>query len=243
MDYLKIDKTTTTGGRRYDKLLPPERDTKTIQMDICDLITYLRDTGRSSASVSTYVTALHKFYSMNDITTLNWDKIHSFEGEREKHTEDRPYTHSEIDTPVSNASLRNRSIILLMCSAGLRVGSIPLLRIKDLEPIDKYNIFKINVYARSKRSHYFSFCTPETRNAISNYLDYRKRWGERLTDETPVFRTDYNAKRPTPASSISITRMRSFVREIAQDCGLRSIPIEGKIKRSHIMSNHGLRKF
>lgn len=130
-----------------------------------------------------------------------------------------------------------------MCSSGVRVGALPLLSVKDLEPIDKYNIFKINVYALSKRSHYFSFCTPEARQALNNYLDCRKRWGEHLTDETPVFRTDYNAKHPTPASSISIVRMRSFVREIAQDCGLRSIPIEGKIKRFHIRSNHGLHKF
>jgi hypothetical protein len=59
MAYLKIDK-------KYDKLLPPERDIKTIQMDICDFITYLRNTGRSSTSVSTYLSAIHKFYSMKD---------------------------------------------------------------------------------------------------------------------------------------------------------------------------------
>jgi hypothetical protein len=32
MAYLKIDK-------KYDKLLPPERDIKIIQMDICDFVT------------------------------------------------------------------------------------------------------------------------------------------------------------------------------------------------------------
>jgi len=108
-----------------------------------------------------------------------------------------------------------------MCSAGLRVGAIPLLRIKDLEPIDKYNIYKITVYAKSIRSRYFSFCTPEARQVLDNYFDYRKRWGERLEDETPVFRTDYNAQRPqpTPANNISVIRMQGFVRKIALDCG------------------------
>ena len=229
----------------YDRLLPPEKDPKLIQMDICDFITHLRNSGRSSASISTYIAAIHKFYLMNDVTILNWNKIHSFEGEKEKQTEDRPYTHSEIHTLITNASLRNRSIILLMCSAGLRVGAIPLLRIKDLEPIDKYNIYKITVYAKSIRSRYFSFCTPEARQALDNYFDYRKRWGERLEDETPVFRTDYNAQRPqaTPANNISVIRMQGFVRKIALDCGIRSVPVEGKVKRSHIMSNHGFRKF
>ena len=79
---------------------------------------------------------------MNDII-LNWKKIKSFMGEHEKIAEDRPYTHSEIQMIVTRASLRNKAIILLMSSAGLRVGAIPSLRIKDIEPIDKYNIYKI----------------------------------------------------------------------------------------------------
>jgi tetratricopeptide (TPR) repeat protein len=106
--------------------------------------------------------------------------------------EDQPYTHSEIQMIVTRASLRNKAIILLMSSAGLRVGAIPSLRIKDIEPIDKYNIYKINVYAKSKKSAYFSFCTPECRNVIDNYLDWRKRFGERLKDDAPLFRKDFN---------------------------------------------------
>jgi integrase len=78
---------------------------------------------------------------MNDVQ-LNWDKIHSFEGDDEKQTEDRPYTHSEILTLIQRTSQRNRAIILLMASGGLRVGAVPLLRNKDLEPIDKYSIYK-----------------------------------------------------------------------------------------------------
>ena len=34
-------------------------------------------------------------------------------------------------------------MILLMASAGLRMGALPLLRIKDLESIDKYSLYKI----------------------------------------------------------------------------------------------------
>jgi hypothetical protein len=69
-----------------------------------------------------------------------------------KVAEDRPYTHSEVQMIVARASLRNKAIVLLMSSAGLRVGAIPLLRIKDIEPVDKYNLYKINIYSRSKKS-------------------------------------------------------------------------------------------
>ena len=53
-------------------------------------------------------------YDMNDIITLNWKKIHSFEPEPELRSEDRPYTHHEIAALLTKASPRDRAIILLM---------------------------------------------------------------------------------------------------------------------------------
>jgi hypothetical protein len=100
--------------------------------------------GHSSAAVSAYVAAINKFYSMNDVS-LNWKKINSYRGEHEKVAEDRPYTHSEIQTLIAHTAPRNRAIILLMSSAGLRLVAIPLLRIRDIIPLDKYKIYKINV--------------------------------------------------------------------------------------------------
>ena len=61
---------------------------------------------------------------------------------------------------VEHANLRNRAVILLMSSTGIRLGAFPYLRVKDLEPIDKYNIFKIWVYAKSKQSRYFQILYP-----------------------------------------------------------------------------------
>lgn len=181
MDYLGL----STSTRDYDKLL--KKDVKLIQLDISDFISHLRKKGNAAASVSLYIAAINKFYTMNDVTTLNWKKVKSFMGEHEKVAEDRPYTHSEIQTLIAHTTSRNRAIILLMSSAGLRLGAIPILRIKDVEPLDKYKIYKINVYAKSKKSAYFSFCTPECRKEIDSYLDYRRRWAERITDESPSF--------------------------------------------------------
>jgi site-specific recombinase XerD len=167
----------------YDRLL--DKDPKSIQMDICDFITFMKK-DHSSATVTLYIAALNKFFTMNDILSLNWKKIHSFEGEKEKQTEDRPYTHSEIRTLIGHASLRDKSIILLMSSAGLRVSGVAGLRVKDLEPVDKYNLYKVRVYAKSLRSRCISMCSPECRQSIDQYLDYRRRWGERITDDSPL---------------------------------------------------------
>ena len=42
---------------------------------------------------------------------------------------------------------------------------------------------------------------------------------------------------------ISITRLAHIVGDILKDTGLRKVPLEGKPQRSHIMANHGFRKF
>jgi integrase len=197
---------------------------------------------------------------MNDVTTLNWKKIHSFEGEREKQTEDRPYTHSEIRTLVDSASLRDKAIILLMSSAGLRVGAVPGLRIKDLEPVDKYKLYKVRVYSKSVKSRYVSMCTPECRSSLDQYLELRKRWGERITDDSPLFRTDYNVREGTrKVRPITVRAVIAIVNVLLRNTGLRhqvSIATgtetetaaglgqhQPQYKRFHIMMTHGLRKF
>jgi integrase len=179
---------------------------------------------------------------MNDVA-LNWKKINSYRGEHEKIAEDRPYTHSEIQTLISHATLRNRAIILLMSSAGLRLGAIPSLRIRDLEAIEKYGNYKVNVYAKSVKSRYFTFCTPECRREIDSYLEYRRRWAERITDDSPLFRADYNIQKTTTAKPITSYTIRGLTANLLSRSGLRKPHTEGKTKRSHIMANHGLRKF
>src|SRR5437867_11231828 len=43
-----------------------------------------------------------------------------------------------------------------------------------------------------KMREYFSFTTPEAKHAIDEYLDYRERFGERLTPNSPLFREQFD---------------------------------------------------
>ena len=177
---------------------------------------------------------------------LTGKKIKSNLPEHVKVAEDRPYLHSEIKQFIDIATPRNKALVLIMCSGGLRIGGIPGLRIKDLIPIDEYGIYRINVYAKSKRSAYFTFCTPECRVAIDQYLAWRKRFGERITVDSTVFRTDYNAyarniKDPKPCTENAVTHTMD---KLLRATGMRGFGIENQErKRREIMRSHGLRKF
>src|SRR5215216_4365900 len=160
-----------------------------IQSRIVDFIIYCRDVKKlSPATVHVNVAAIKHFYNMNEVE-LKWKKIHSFEGQSYRVIEDRAYTHEEIRKMVSVASIRDKALILLLASTGMRLGAVPPLQIKDLTEVDYdgYKLYQIEVYKRYKES-YKTYCTPECKKAIDDYLDFRKRCSERITDNTPLFR-------------------------------------------------------
>jgi hypothetical protein len=63
--------------------------------------------------------------------------------------------------------------------------------------MDKYRICQLEVYESSREAH-ITFCTPETRNAIGEFLSFRERLGEKLTLDTPwiEFETQFDARVP-----------------------------------------------
>src|SRR4051794_15586479 len=139
MDYMSIE------AEDYAKLIEG-RDVRIIQADIINWITHMKDTvGLSPASINLYVAAVNHFYAMNDVT-LNTRRINAFKPEFRNVVEDQPYTREQIKLLLDKAEQRNRAIILLLSSSGMRVGALQNLKVGDLIPIDKYNIYQIQVY-------------------------------------------------------------------------------------------------
>jgi integrase len=131
---------------------------------------------------------------MNDVLNINYSRVRKYQPEKVRNKPDRAYTRGEIQTLLEKADYRGKSMILLMSSSGLRVGALTDLKLRNLIPIDRYNIFKVVAY-EGTRSQYYSFTSPECRKAIEKYFDYRKRCGESLTDDSYVFRGELNYRR------------------------------------------------
>jgi hypothetical protein len=60
-----------------------------------------------------------------------WKKIYAYQSEFCKVVEDDAYTHGQINRMVDVADLRDKAIVLLMASTGMRIGAVPKLRLKD----------------------------------------------------------------------------------------------------------------
>jgi site-specific recombinase XerD len=208
-------------------------DTKVIENKIIDFVVACRNTGAAPRSISVYFIAIKHFYEMNDVV-LNWKKIKRFVGRRSSNTKkvnDRPYTHAEIAKLLEYSTPRERVMILLMCSAGLRVGALPYLNVGHLRKIEEHRIYGIRVYVPKDDKdnvddEYITFCTPECAAAIDSYVNFRKeRLGEIITDETPLLVNLSNKERGRNGTNIggriTLGNIEITMYRLLKDIGMR----------------------
>jgi len=222
----------------YDLSVIPNPQTQIIKH-----LMSLREKGLSSNSISTRLNAIYHFYDMNDVA-LNKKKINMFKGEYSRKVVDRAYTHEEIKKALDVSDLRCKVIVLLMSGAGMRIGALPSLRLRNIEKID--SIYKITVYEGSN-SQYFTFCTPECASFIDAYLEYRTRNGEKLEDKSFLIRdqfdiTDLEQIR-NRSKGISVNTIGVLLDTILVKAGLRTIDHTSKFNRKEVARAHGFRKF
>ena len=184
-------------------------------------------------SIKKYVAGIKSFLDEHEIS-LPWKKIARFYPE-EVTNDYRSYTRQEISKLLSMADLRDRCIILLMASSGIRVGTIPSLTIKSLKKLEE-GLGLLTVYGESKKSRYVTLVTPECMASIEEYLDLRTKRGEKLTDISYLIRDKYAiySKRINLPISVKEPAINVQIRHLIREAGL---PFE------ELQPDHAARKF
>src|SRR5215469_9726566 len=184
-------------------------------------------------SIKLYLIGVKSFLEVNEIA-LPWKKISKFYPDDVTNSY-RSYTKGEIKKLLSVADPRDRCIILLMASSGIRVGAIQTLKVKSIKRLDS-EVGVVTVYPESKDSVYAALVTPEFLASLDEYLKYRKSQGEKITGESWLIRDKFatfskKTNKPTPPSNKSINKqMRFLVRK-------SGLPLE------ELQPDHSLRKF
>jgi integrase len=222
--YLKM-----TGLTVHD--IVSEKNPRTIELQIISLINKMKDEGKNYGTIHNYRSMILAFYKINDIV-LNVAKINKFMPEQRRVKKDRSYLHEEISKMLQFCDERERVIILLLASSGVRIGAIPNLRVGNID--DRNN--KLTVY-ESDREEYFTFVTPECKKAIDAYLDMRSRYGEKLEDDCYLIREVFDVR-----DKFAISKCRPITRETYQST-LRDIAKRSNVKSKHVANAHGFRKF
>ena len=247
-EYLKYLQLNNTGS---DLLLEDllSKNVRTIENDIIKYIIDLKEKkGLSYSSLNNKLAAIYLFYTMNDVI-INRKKLGKYLGEHIKTIKDRGYTIEEIKKIVDACSLKHKIVVTMMCSSGCRIGAIPLLTLNSLS---KYHsnekLYQITFYENTKEE-YYSFVSVECSNYILEYLRFRERCGERLSNKSPLIRDDFivddllHIENP---KFLSLDTYHKYLKYILVKVGIRTITPStpsSKRKRKEISQNHGFRKF
>ncbi|MGD1839033.1 MAG: tyrosine-type recombinase/integrase [Nitrososphaeraceae archaeon] len=243
--FLRVDSKTC------GSLLTKEK--KMIESDIAAFLVFLRkEQNKKYLTAKNNLNAIKHFYHVNDDEELKWSRIQMYLGNDDEDDEsesDRPYTMEEIQTLYITAQdMRAKFIIPLLTSTGMRSEGLLTLRIGDLISVDKYDLYQIKVYAKSKKYAYVTFCSPEARKEIDRYIEYRKKSGEKLSKQSPLLRNHFNINtdrvlKPRFLTTDALYKIITAVLE--HDALLRG---EGKEQeksgyRYPVKARHGFRKF
>lgn len=218
-----------------------------IEDKIKDYIISSVDRQLSTSFIKIFLAAIKNFFEMNDIENIRWRKLKRFMGEETPAHEDRCYTYEEIQTLLNTADIKLKAIILLMASSGIRVGALSIARLAHLKRIG--DLYKISVYEGQKgKGKYYTFCTPETAKAIDTYLQFRERYGEKLTADSPLFRKDFDIAFQEAARNQVIPSSYHSIRMDVFNClvksGVRTIDhVDSFRNRKEVKMTHGFRKF
>ena len=216
--------------KNYDKL--SQMEPKKLQEMIEDFIMYYRSQNKSASLIAGKVSALKLFFSMNDII-LNWDKLRKMLPEKKKLSGNQAYSTEQIQTLLKNTvHYEYKALIHFMSASGVRVGCFEELKIKHLTDMNN-GCKSVNVYADTIHE-YTTFIHTESVESLNDYLESRKRKGEKITDDSWVFCSPFDSNKPLSDGTIS----SALGRYVRKSLG-REKSISG---RYNIMSCHGFRK-
>jgi hypothetical protein len=173
-----------------------------------------------------------------------------------KRSMDMPYTYEEIHKMLDKAEERERVIVLLLASTGMRRGALLELRYGDLKWIEQYQIYEITPY-KGFKEEYVTYCSVECAYSINSWLDFRRRKGEKITAESYLIRKQFDTRNrqglikisdandPPQKHKTTMRNLESIIYRLIYDSGIRDYAEKKtRLGDRHInMAAHSFRKF
>jgi len=214
-----------------------------------DFVKFIRKTGEKSgpSATSAFRYSLMKFLEINRVMGVNWSYIGEFVPRSKSAGQDRAPTVEEVRKIVDVADLRSKCVVLFLCSSGARIGALPALRWRDIEPVkrDDKEFAKVTVY-RGESEEYITFITPECHVFLLRYRELREKVGEKVTDASYVFTTEANKEDfdQRGVRPVSVKTLKNMLGKQLRHLGMRSVISERAGYKSYeFRQAHGFRKF
>jgi integrase len=211
---------------------------------LIDYTLFMKKGNLSRGYLVQQISGIKRFFFMNNVV-LNWDLITQYRGEFKRKQKDEAYSHEQIEKILEICDIRNRVVVLIFASTGIRIGALPELKLKSLCKIG--NLYQFAIY-EGYDEEYITFCTPECAKAIDNYLAFRERQGEHLNEESYLIRQEFDISDLEQVKNgckpVTVSTIRNVILRCLINAGIREIKHNtDKSHRKKIAGMHGFRKF
>lgn len=184
---------------------------------ILDYVEELKNNGKSNNTIRSHIDTIFGFYRTYDIDPPRLRNILSLNHDNPSFEELPESKH--IKQAIKACSIRDRAIILLHFSSGMGASEVRNLTCRDfvnsvdeyldLDDFDKDNMFKVAISLKDKddlvgtwkirryktRMPYITFNSPESTQAIVDYIFYRYKMNKPIKNiNDPLFTTKHNDK-------------------------------------------------
>ena len=168
----------------YDSLL--ELNSERLEDRLQDYVMYLKrrvkDGELSPNSIPDILIAIFKFLKCNR-KKIDRDLIKEHYPDKVKMGGDRAITDEEIIQLLDFGDKRDTAIIHIVSATGARPEAISELKMKHITKLED-GFTKLILYADDFKHEMITFLHPEATHAMNEYLEWRKRKGDKITDES-----------------------------------------------------------
>lgn len=152
-----------------------------------DFAIYLQKLGLSSASVTLYHAAAKALINANVPRSL---RLQAKTPEANSRTI-AGVTIDDLKEIFAMCDVRGRAIVAFLKDSGMSRADALTLNIKDLKNYEKADFVHLEVFRAKEKVEYETFIGPDAVQALRAYFTSRTIKGETLTQESPIFATDY----------------------------------------------------
>ena len=199
--------------------------------------------GAAHGTVRNYLFGVKKWFELSGVK-VDWEKI-EFPSSAETSESDRSPSKEELKNLLNHASsARDRAAIMVLTSSGLRIGTMLSLKVGDVDFESYPDVAKIKVERKRGRKFvgkrrgsqgrvFFTWITEEAKRALMEYLEERKRAGETLIPDSPLFEDSQGQ-----GKFVTLENFERVWYRLLKRAGLNE-----KSNRQYMLHVHTLRKY
>jgi hypothetical protein len=214
----------------------------------------------SRGTIRNFYKPIKLFCEMNNVI-LNWKIISKGIPAGAQNANDRIPSEPEILEVLKYPDRRIKPVLYTMISSGIKIGAWEWLKWKNIIPIYDQGksiiAAKIIVYD-GEPDQYFSFITPEAYYSLKEWMEFRKKQGEKVTKESYLMRDIWNtAKILIDSKESNLTKGTTGIVSLPKKADANAIrqiftrawkiqnvrPPDNDIRRHEFKSTHCFRKY